>query len=85
RGFDLNPFAASGVTQEQLDFLHLFFTYLLSLPKAAESLTARMSEGQQLNETIALEDATKASAQQAKMQMLMTSIRQFITTYQLDQ
>ncbi|WP_448949492.1 bifunctional glutamate--cysteine ligase GshA/glutathione synthetase GshB [Latilactobacillus sakei] len=85
RGFDLNPFAASGVTQEQLDFLHLFFTYLLSLPKAAESLTARMAEGQQLNEAIALEDATKASAQQAKMQMLMTNIRQFITTYQLDQ
>lgn len=57
RGFDINPYTATGIDRRQLDFLHLFFMYLLSLPKLSGDLLAtQIQTGRQLNDTVALEN-----------------------------
>lgn len=83
RGFDLNPYTVTGITKEQLDFLHLFFTYLLSLPKSTETLAARMQHGQQLNEQVALEDPNQPSALQPALKQVMAQLKNFIADYHL--
>ncbi|KRM22297.1 bifunctional glutamate--cysteine ligase GshA/glutathione synthetase GshB [Latilactobacillus graminis] len=84
RGFDINPYTETGIDQQQLDFLHLFFTYLLSLPQLAGDLPAQINTGNQLNNAIALEDPTQPSQFQAQLKTFMADLAQFMTDYQLD-
>lgn len=84
RGFDLNPYAITGMTQKQLDFLHLFFTYLLALPKQAGTLSERLQQGQAVNEQIALENPNQPSSQQVILVQIMADLHQFILDYHFE-
>ncbi len=85
RGFDINPYTATGIDQQQLDFLHLFFMYLLSLPKLSGDLATQIQTGRQLNDTVALENPLQPSQLQTQLKTVMADLAQFITDYHLNE
>lgn len=58
RLFDSNPYAVTGITLEQMKFIHLFLIYLLTMPAIPSAKSKQAIEkGNQMNATVAEEKA----------------------------
>lgn len=83
RNIDLNPFEPYGIGGEQVEFLHLFLLYLACQPER-EAADAWVSEGDRMNDEVALEHPLEPSVYQEKAQALVALLKQFVLDFQLD-
>lgn len=58
RAYDLDPLSRSGISNDTLNFLELYLTYILTLEEPAE-LNARLVEAVELNNQVALQNPTE--------------------------
>ncbi|MFV0557082.1 MAG: bifunctional glutamate--cysteine ligase GshA/glutathione synthetase GshB [Enterococcus sp.] len=82
RNVDLNPFARYGIAQEQLDFLHLFMILMLWLEES--SADEWVSQGEVINNMVALEHPLAKTQLLAEGQMLVTKLREMMTSLELN-
>lgn len=55
RNIDNNPYAPYGITEEQIDVLHLFLMYMLWMDEPNEDADDMLKIGEKLNDAVALE------------------------------
>ncbi|MGX7031676.1 bifunctional glutamate--cysteine ligase GshA/glutathione synthetase GshB [Vagococcus zengguangii] len=56
RNIDNNPFAPYGITEDQVEFLHIFLMYMLWLDNRTDNADELLKVGTQLNNEVALEN-----------------------------
>ncbi|MFC6171791.1 bifunctional glutamate--cysteine ligase GshA/glutathione synthetase GshB [Loigolactobacillus jiayinensis] len=82
RTFDLDPYAADGLSKTDLNFLHLFLAYLLVAPSIDPAqVTTILAQAATTNETVALESPLVASELQPELNDFMQNLQQFAQTF----
>ena len=82
RLFDLNPFAEYGITAEDMQFIHLFFMYLLWIEEAASE--DDWEKGHEMNYQTAFEDPLSVSAFQDEGIQLLSGIIEMLEEINAD-
>ena len=77
RNIDLNPFEIYGMSQEQVEFLHVFLLFLLWTDEQASS-DEWVAEGDHRNELVSLEHPLQATAFVEEGKAIFTALRQFV-------
>ena len=78
RDLDLNPFAPTGITQQQLATVYGFLLLMLWLPAPADSDAAVLT-GAQRNDVVALEDPLERTRYQAEGAWLVEQLTAMVT------
>ena len=77
RNIDLNPFEMYGMSEAQVEFLHVFLLFLLGTDEQAAS-DEWVAEGDRRNELVSLEHPLQPTAFVAEGQAIFTALRRFI-------
>ncbi|MDT1996525.1 bifunctional glutamate--cysteine ligase/glutathione synthetase [Carnobacterium divergens] len=81
RIFDLNPYAAFGMTEKDMEFIHLFLMTLIWLDETAT--VSDIEKGKKYNEATALAHPYEISAYQAEGLALVEKMQEMIATLSL--
>lgn len=82
RNIDLNPFEKVGISEEQVEFLHLFLLFLLWEEERADA-DEWVADGDRKNNLVALEHPLKPTALLAEGKNLLTALRDFVVALDL--
>ncbi|ANK59773.1 hypothetical protein AYR54_05595 [Loigolactobacillus backii] len=75
---ELDPFTLDGISEIDLDFMQIFFIYMLILPSMPQQkLTSILQLAAEQHEQVALEDPTKASTLQAQLTEFIQEMQKF--------
>lgn len=77
RNIDLNPYELYGISEEQVEFLHVMLLFLLWKEEGAGA-DEWVAEGDQKNNLVALEHPLKATAYQKEAELFVSELEAFI-------
>lgn len=83
RNIDLNPFGYWGISEEQVEFLHLFLLFLLWQDEGVDA-DEWVTEGESKNEKVALEHPLNVMTYQAEAIALLEGLANFVEERELD-
>ncbi|MFC7055903.1 bifunctional glutamate--cysteine ligase GshA/glutathione synthetase GshB [Enterococcus alcedinis] len=83
RNIDLNPFGYWGISEEQVEFLHLFLLFLLWQDEGVDA-DEWVAEGENKNEQVALEHPLNVTTYQEEARALLEGLTLFVEERELD-
>lgn len=82
RNIDLNPYARFGISEMQVEFLHVFLLFMLAKEETFDEKSLKRASVK--NNAVALEHPLKESAYQAEAQSLVEEMKQFLQAIRLE-
>lgn len=78
RNIDNNPYAPYGITEEQIDVLHLFLMYMLWMDEPAEDADDMLKMGEKLNDLVALEHPLTQTSLAVEGEQLLSGMAEMV-------
>lgn len=82
RNIDLNPYARFGISEIQVEFLHVFLLFMLAKEETTDEKSLKRASVK--NNAVALEHPLKESTYQAEAQALVEEMKQFLQSIRLE-